>query len=214
MSSWASKRRHFTDKTRTISVKETAHTLDNFTGIQYRLADNWFSIIPLDAFNAKSIHYLEIGTFYGANLLSVANSYASHPDSTLTCIDPWQDYNDYPEYKGQQDTIYDTFLKNITESGKENITVRRGYSHEVIPTLPDNSFDIIYIDGNHEPEYVLEDAVLSFRKLKKGGVMIFDDYGWGGTDITQRGIDGFLSAYHKRITRLGLKESQVFVQKL
>jgi hypothetical protein len=36
--------------------------------------------------------------------------------------------------------------------------------------------DIIYIDGNHGPEYVLEDADLSFRKLKNG-IMIFDDYG-------------------------------------
>lgn len=43
--------------------------------------------------------------------------------------------------------------------------------------------------------------------------MIFDDYGWGGPDLTQRGIDGFLSGYHKRITRLGERESQVFVLK-
>ena len=212
MSSWSSKRRHFTDKTKHAITE--GKSLDNFTGTQYRLADNWFSIIPLDAFNTRPIHYLEIGTFYGANLLSVANSYAIHSDSKLTCIDPWQDYNEYPEYKGQQNTIYETFLTNITESGKENITVRRGYSHEVIPTLPDNSFDIIYIDGNHEPDYVLEDAVLSFRKLKTGGVMIFDDYGWGGPDLTQKGIDGFLAGYHKRITRIGLKESQLFVQKL
>ena len=35
------------------------------------------------------------------------------------------------------------------------------------PKFKDEFFDIIYIDGNHEPEYVLEDAVLSFRKLKK-----------------------------------------------
>jgi hypothetical protein len=34
-------------------------------------------------------------------------------------------------------------------------------------------------------------------------IMIFDDYGWGGPDLTQRGIDGFLSGYHKRIKYLG-----------
>jgi hypothetical protein len=28
--------------------------------------------------------------------------------------------------------------------------------------------------------------------------MIFDDYGWGGPDLTQRGIDAFLSGYHKK----------------
>ena len=74
-------------------------------------------------------------------------------------------------------------------------------------------FDIIYIDGNHEPEYVLEDGVLSFRKLKVGRIMIFDDYEWGGPDLTQRGIDAFLSGYHKRISVLGLIESQVFIKK-
>jgi hypothetical protein len=211
MSSWSNKPRRVRDK---ISQNTHINSLDNFTGTQYRLANNWFSIIPLDAFNTKPIQYLEIGTFYGANLLSVANSYASHPNSTLTCIDPWQDYDEYSEYKGQQDIIYQTFLKNIEESGKENITVRRGYSHQIIPTLDDDSFDLIYIDGNHEPEYVMEDAVLSFRKLKKGGIIIFDDYGWGGSDLTQRGIDGFLAGYHKRINRIGLKESQMFIQKM
>lgn len=60
---------------------------------------------------------------------------------------------------------------------------------------------------------MLEDAVLSFRKLKVGGIMIFDDYGWGGPDLTQRGIDGFLSGYHKRITYLGESQTQVFIRK-
>ena len=44
--------------------------------------------------------------------------------------------------------------------------------------------------------------------------MIFDDYGWGGQDLTKKGIDGFLSGYHKRINILGGKGSQVFVKKI
>jgi hypothetical protein len=44
--------------------------------------------------------------------------------------------------------------------------------------------------------------------------MIFDDYGWGGPDLTQKGIDGFLKVYSKRIENLGEKDSQVFVRKL
>jgi len=187
----------------------------SFDGIQYRLSDNWIVAIPLKKYQTRPIRYLEIGAFYGANLLSVANSYASHPDSRLYVIDPWNDYEDYPEYKGQQNTIYNNFLKNIEQSGHSNkIIVRRGYSNEQLLLLEDNSFDIIYIDGNHEPEYVLEDAVLSFRKLKLDGIMIFDDYGWGGPDLTQRGIDAFLSGYHKRIQVIGMRESQVFIRKI
>ena len=73
-----------------------------FEGIQYTLATNWFSHISVDFFKCKPINYLEIGTLYGANLFSVAKSYALHDDSKLYCIDPWEDYNDYPEYKNKQ----------------------------------------------------------------------------------------------------------------
>jgi hypothetical protein len=56
MSSWSNKRRHFTDKTKHAITE--SKSLENFTGTQYRLANNWFSIIPLDAFNTRPIHYL------------------------------------------------------------------------------------------------------------------------------------------------------------
>ena len=147
--------------------------------------------------------------------MSVAKTYCVHSDCKLHCIDPWVDYDEYPEYKNEQSSIYEAFMINLQSSGiKDKITVHRGYSNTEINKLEDDFFDIIYIDGNHEPEYVLEDAVLSFRKLKKDGIMIFDDYGWGGPDLTQRGIDAFMSGYHKRIQRLGEKNSQVFVRKI
>jgi len=188
--------------------------LKNFDGVQYRLADNWFPLVNVNEYKNKPIKYLEIGAFYGANLLSVANSYGLHNDSKLYCIDPWEDYKDYSEYKNEQPNIYNSFINNIEKSGiKDKIVITRGYSNSELIKLKDDFFDIIYIDGNHEPEYVLEDAVLSFRKLKIGGILIFDDYGWGGPDLTQRGIDGFLSGYHKRIQILGGRESQVFVKK-
>jgi len=149
-------------------------------------------------------------------LISVANSYASHKDSRLHAIDPWSDYKEYSEYKGEQDSIHNVFLSNIEKSGsKEKIIVHRGYSNIEVPKLEDEHFDIIYIDGNHNPEYVLEDAVLCFRKLKPNGILIFDDYGWGGPNLTQKGIDAFLSAYSARITLIKIhNSSQVFVRKL
>jgi predicted O-methyltransferase YrrM len=186
-----------------------------FEGVKYRLADNWFSFLDRSTYETKPITYLEIGTFYGANLFSVAESYGSHKESQLHCIDPWIDYQEYPEYKNEQDTIYKTFQKNLEAfPEKQKVVVHRGFSHEKIPSFEDEMFDIIYIDGNHEPEYVLEDAVLSFRKLKIGGYMIFDDYGWGGPDLTQKGIDAFLSGYSKRIENKGEAQSQVFVKRI
>ena len=188
---------------------------DQFIGEKYRLANNWFKNIDINDYKDKPINYLEIGAFYGANILSVAQTYGKHYNSKLYCIDPWEDYAEYSEYKNQQPLIYNTFLYNIANSGVKNkININRGYSHFEIPKFSNEFFDIIYIDGNHDPEYVLEDAVLSFRKLKKNGIMIFDDYGWGGPDLTQKGIDAFLSGYYKRIQYLGIEDSQIFIKKI
>jgi Methyltransferase domain len=188
---------------------------ENFEGITYRLPENWKDKINMDEFKNRPIKYLEIGAFYGANVIEVAKTYGDHKDSKLHCVDPWEDYNDYPEYKGEIGHIYDTFMKNISESGhKEKIIVNRGLSNVEVPKYEDDYFDIIYIDGNHEPEYVLEDAVLSFRKLKKGGYIIFDDYGWGGPDLTQKGIDAFVSGYYKRIENLGQSGGQMFIKRI
>lgn len=189
--------------------------LSNFVGEQFRLANNWFNHVNINNYYNKPINYLEVGTFYGANIISVAKTYGLHNDSKLYCVDPWGDYDEYPDYKGTLSFVYDTFLNNIENSGeKHKIITKRGYSNVEIPKFENDFFDIIYIDGNHEPEFVLEDGVLAFRKLKVNGIMIFDDYGWGGPDLTKRGIDGFLSGYHKRIEFLGEYNSQVFVRKI
>ncbi len=187
--------------------------LSNFVGVQYRLADGWYSMINIDDYKDRPINYLEIGAFYGANVLSVANSYGLHSDSKLYCIDPWEDYDGYSEYKNQQPTIYNSFISNVEKSGeRDKIIINRGYSNIVIPTLHDDFFDIIYIDGNHEAEYVLEDAILSFRKLKPGGILIFDDSYWGGVKC---GINAFLSVYHKRVVQLGtIDNDQLFLRKI
>jgi predicted O-methyltransferase YrrM len=186
--------------------------LSNFKGLSYRLCTNWRPVIPEED---KPINYLEIGTFYGANLISVAKTYAKHKDSRLYCIDPWEDYDTYTEYKGQQQNIYSTFLENIKNNDlTEKTSVLRGFSHSEIVKLEDNFFDIIYIDGNHIPRYVLEDAVLSFRKLKPGGYMIFDDYMGGGVDYCCRAIHAFIDLYMKDITVYPhCIEDQIFLRK-
>ncbi len=188
---------------------------NGFYGTAFRLCDNWYDFIDLSSNQEKAINYLEIGAHYGANLLSVAKTYGKHENSKLYCIDPWEDYENYNEYKNEQKSIYQFFAENVYYSGhKDKIFIMKGYSSKEILRFDDNYFDIIYIDGNHNPEYVLEDAVLSFRRLKNGGVMIFDDYGWGGEECTKKGIDAFTSVFKDKIELLGHKDSQLFIKKI
>ena len=183
-----------------------------FEGTVWGSSKQWYEFIHLED---KPINYLEIGAAYGGTMISVSETYGAHKDSKLYCIDPWEDYGDYGEYKGQQNNVYSTFLKNIGNcKDRYKMIPIKGYSHIEIAKFPDEFFDIIYIDGNHEPDYVLEDAVLCFRKLKKGGHIIFDDYGWNGPDYVKKGVDAFIQGYHKKIKFLGEKLTQVYVQRL
>ena len=179
--------------------------LNEFQGRKYGLASKWYSSIPLPR---KEINYLEIGCFHGSSVLSVLQTYGHHKNSKLYCIDPWEDYDEYPEYKGENSNNYDIFMKNIsTHKDKNKIIPIRGYSAKEIPKFQDNFFDMIYIDGNHEQPFVYEDAVLSFAKLKKGGYLIFDDYDWEGVKLA---VDEFQKKYP---VRLLFKKKQVIFQK-
>ena len=99
--------------------------MEKFEGEKFRLANHWFNILSVDNYSNKPINYLEIGSYYGANIISVANSYGLHEESKLFCIDPYQDYDDYPEYKNKQDTIYSSFLKNIESYKNKMVLLKR-----------------------------------------------------------------------------------------
>ena len=192
--------------------------LPTFTGFAWRLCDRWLSWVPVPD---GPIRYLEIGTLCGANLISVSKTYGKHPDSHFDVIDPWVDCHDYNEYLTPNDfpfhiqsNNYLCFRKNIIEAGIEHmVTEYRDLSHHVLPYLKDDSYDIIYVDGNHNKENVLEDGVLAFRKCKVGGWLLFDDYGWGGPDATQAGIDAFLRVYGHRLTNIKILNGQAYCQR-
>jgi hypothetical protein len=184
-------------------------------GTQFRSCKNWLNFFEENG--EAPIKYLEVGVHYGRNFFEVNETFAKHPESELHAIDPWTDYEEYPEYKGQQDSIYEQFLKNkgtLPEEQLKKIHVHRGLSHETIPKLPDEYFDLIYIDGNHEPEFAMEDGVLAFRKLKKGGYMIFDDFGPDPICPTA-GLQGFATGYQKvtEIVKGGVVDGQMCLRK-
>ena len=56
------------------------------------------------------------------------------------------------------------------------ITVFEGDSRDILPTLHDDYYDIIFIDGGHEYSIVKSDIEHSYKKLKSGGIIVFDDF--------------------------------------
>lgn len=87
---------------------------------------------------------------------------------------------------------------------------------ELISQGMSNTFDVVYVDGSHEPCDVLSDAVLAYAVCRPGGLLIFDDYQWW--DQTSRGvasspklaIDAFTTCFFDHIQILPAKLRQVY----
>jgi predicted O-methyltransferase YrrM len=151
-----------------------------------------------------NLHAIEIGIFEGRTTLWFLENILNHETSHITCIDP---------------NFRPVFLKNISEY-QNKVSVLRERSQLALrgQTFAPNSIDFIYVDGYHVAPGVLEDAILSFRLLKVGGVLIFDDYLWitdmAGNPIRgpKIAIDAFLEVYegHYRLLEHG---RQVVIEK-
>ena len=177
-------------------------------------SQNWFEGLSKKNFETlktlidinKPINFLEIGCFQGNCHLWMYNNILVNPDSKSTVIDPFETSLTHPN------SSYDLFCSNL-KNYLDKITICKGFSDAILPTLEKNSFDIIYIDGDHTSIAAYNDAINSLSLLKKGGIMIFDDYLWvglfspgipdaqiGGKNSPTNGINKFLKEYEGKIT--------------
>jgi hypothetical protein len=110
----------------------------------------------------------------------------------LHLIDPWK-YQSSEEYKdawyggkaeagqAEMDKRYEEVLTRFRRhlrSGR--VFVHRGSSSGVCDKFSDDSFDWVYIDGNHLYEFVKNDLELYYHKVRSGGYIAGDDYKIGG----------------------------------
>ena len=159
-----------------------------------RGGDYWDAI--LSEFKGRDVAGLEIGTFEGKGAAWFLDNVLTHPQSSLVCVDPFVGLLEYTD--ADRDALYNRCISNL--SSYSRVKIVKGRSQDVLRTM-DEKFHFIYIDGDHHAKAVLDDAVLAFRLLHYGGIMIFDDYEWQDprepalVDAPKLGIDAFLRAY-------------------
>lgn len=118
----------------------------------------------------------EIGIFMG----EFARFLHSLEPSELVLIDPFEEWC----YSGNQDgnhgmTVYLPLVYEYMRADFArdlNIKIERGLSGDVLPKLPDDHFDFIYIDGDHSYLGVKRDLLLCSKKIKRDGIIAGHDY--------------------------------------
>ena len=139
---------------------------------------NLFPQIP-----SKPMKVVEVGSFEGLGTRILFDRLVSHhPDSRLYCIDPWQDVYvpgeplKFADIDGLFVGQFARFLQNTTNLGP-NVVPLRGTSNQVLPMFTER-LDFAYVDGDHSPHQIYQDGNMLLPLMRKGGIILFDDYPW------------------------------------
>lgn len=170
----------------------------------------------LQEFKGKpNLKFLQLGAYTGDASEWLLTNILTDQSSILFDVDTW-DGSDEAEHKSINfSNVYEFYKKRIEpyvniESAKSSSKdfLRNCFVKEV--------YDFIYIDADHTADSVASDAEYSWKLLKKGGILAFDDYMWGQdmkAELTPRpAIDKFLEEHSNDIVLLE-QGYQVWVRK-
>lgn len=116
---------------------------------------------------ASGKRVLEIGSFCGRSAVCMAQTAES-----VVCIDPFNSAR-----TSENGDTFEEFAGNLRNYGLENkVTAYRGSTGEISPTLPADSFDLVFIDGAHDFASIALDVAAAERLLVQGGLIAFHDY--------------------------------------
>lgn len=173
---------------------------------------------------------VEIGTWHGG----FSEELLKQPDVTkVYCVDPYKHFenNEYPDgmndlNQGQFDELYRSVSSRFRSMFGSRVEFIRKISVDAVSQFADESLDFVYIDGNHDYKYVLEDLKVWYPKVKQGGFLCGDDvYSrdlsehdengnvkriWGATCWGQYGTYKALVDFGKPF---GLNDTQFVIQK-
>ena len=135
--------------------------------------------------------FVEIGVYGGSTLLDIYDICKKN-NTKIFGIDPWNKINIFngqtfeetdKNIRDQEINRYKLVkenLLNIIYKNNLDINILNENSWNVYDNFEDNSISCIHIDGDHSYIGVKKDLHLYWNKIKHGGMIINDDYHWGG----------------------------------
>jgi predicted O-methyltransferase YrrM len=170
-------------------------------------ADRYFAHHLAPYAGRADVRFLQIGAYTGDATVWLFEHVLTGAGSTLTDVDTWRGSEEElhePMDFAEVERIYDSRTAQMRAAGR--LTKFKGTSKAFFDSHPDESFDFVYIDGDHTAFGVLNDAVRAYPLLRVGGLIGFDDYLWqSGKDRLSEpapAIDAIADLYSDRLERL------------
>ena len=95
------------------------------------------------------------------------------PDLKLYCIDVWEKYPGYHQYKNRISRYYQIAKKQLSPYDCQFI---KKFSMDATDDFEDESLDFVYIDSAHDFKSVANDIFEWTKKVSTGGIVFGHDY--------------------------------------
>lgn len=140
--------------------------------------------------NLKPLNGIEIGVYNAENSEIILKRVGG---IKYWGVDPYLCYKDYEDdFANSNQEIQDKRYEMANQIFKSyNQTLIRKTSEEASKDFEDNFFDFIYIDANHNYEYIKTDIELWWPKVKAGGILSGHDFSWNYAGNVVRAIMDF-----------------------
>lgn len=147
----------------------------NYSVFSLQTQPNQYDILREISVGKKK--FLEVGSWVGQST-SIMGTEVLKAGGEIHVVDSWMGNpgTGLDSFAAGND-VYSIFESNMKEVGIfDIITIHRGYSQDVYKEIPDNYFDLIYIDASHIYEDVKRDIINYYPKLAIGGTFAGHDF--------------------------------------
>lgn len=135
------------------------------------LESRWYGMGPLfkDLGFKKGV---EVGVYKGQFSAALCKGC---PELELIGVDAWTVYGNYRDYE-TTDLESEAYKEALARTAGCNVRFIKALSMDAVKEFADESLDFVFIDANHDYEYVVEDIAAWSKKVHPGGLVIGHDY--------------------------------------
>jgi len=151
----------------------------------------------------RAVRGVEVGVFRGEHSKAMLDALAS---VKLVCVDMWEMHAEIKNYSSQDIIMNKRFsdieyAKSIREDAElrlkpydHRVKIIQNSSIEASKMFENETFDFVYLDGDHSYEGCISDMIAWYPKVKTDGYLCGHDYKWekSGVDIA---VDEFNKKY-------------------
>lgn len=156
----------------------------------------------LGSFGRTDLRILEIGSWFGAGSTQIFSNYAE----LIVCVDHWKGNENETHRRLASELNPFQIFKENTFAFADRLIAIHADSKKIGSLLREQTFDLIFIDGDHRYAQTKLDIMNTLPLVKKGGILCGHDCEGRPTESNRATLGSLLASDHTKSIFINFKE--------